>query len=195
MSWGNISFSEFSLKHRLFWGDVWDVSLATPLLWEQFYHSCCFTEGDLDISILFWKSNWTKMHKISWGFGVGFCWIQSVGYPWPVILALAVKPIFTFGDRFWILALRTEWKEVTVKTYRNKYLHRQHCQGGSVIMAVAGFAYPLVVVPWDLHSQQLRIYIFVMTVLWDLHGILKSQQHRILAAPHSSETPHVSHWI
>lgn len=84
---------------------------------------------------------------------------------------------------------------MTVKAYRNKYLHRQHCQGGSVIMAAAGFAYPLVVVSWDLHSQQLRIYIFVMTVLWDLHGSLKSQQHRILTTPHSSETPRVSHWI
>lgn len=50
--------------------------------------------------------------------------------------------------------------------------------GVYVAIAVAGFAYPLLVVSWDLHSEQLRIYIFVMAVLWDLHRILKPQQHR-----------------
>lgn len=45
-------------------------------------------------------------------------------------------------------------------------------------IAVADFAYLLVVLSWDLHSWQLRIYIFVMAVLWDLHEILKPQQHR-----------------
>lgn len=50
--------------------------------------------------------------------------------------------------------------------------------GVYVAIAVASFAYPLVVVSWDLHSEQLRIYIFVMAVLWDLHRILKPQQHR-----------------
>lgn len=110
---------------------------------------------------------------------------------WPWLLS----PSLHLETSSQFVALRAESKEVTIKTYRNKYLHRQHCQGGSVIMAVAGFAYPLAVVSWDLHSQQLRIYIFVMAALWDLHEILKSQQHRILTAPQSSETPHVSHWI
>lgn len=110
---------------------------------------------------------------------------------WPWLLSSSLH--FETDSQF--LALRAESKEVTIKTYRNKYLHRQHCQRGSVIVAVAGFAYPLVVVSWDLHSQQLRIYIFVMAVLWDLHGILKSQQYRILTTPHNKETPQVSHWI
>lgn len=110
---------------------------------------------------------------------------------WPWLLS----PSLHLETSSQFVALRAESKEVTIKTYRNKYLHRQHCQGGSVIMAVAGFAFPLAVVSWDLHSQQLRIYIFVMAALWDLPGILISQQHRILTPPHSSETPHVSHWI
>lgn len=107
---------------------------------------------------------------------------------WPWLLSPSLH--LETGSQF--VAFRAESKEVTIKTYRNKYFHRQHCQGGSVITAVA---YPLVVVSWDLHSQQFRIYIFAMAALWDLHGILKSQQHRILTTPHRSETPHVSHWI
>jgi len=90
--------------------------------------------------------------------------------PWPCLLSPCLH--LETGSQF--VAIRAYAKEVTIKICRNQSLCRQRCRGVYVAIAVAGFAYPLVVVSWDLHSQQLRIYIFVMAVLWDLHRILKA---------------------